>query len=220
MRLLLLSLGLLGLLANVSVAQQTQVLFDGSSLDAWRGYDSQEVPDSWKIEDGALTRSGSGGDIMTKETYGDFELALEWKISPGGNSGIIYRAREGDPAAYYSGPEFQILDDAAHADADKRTLAGTLYGLYARQEDCTKPAGDWNSAKIVIRNNRVEHWLNGKKVVDCEFGSDDWNERVANSKFAAWEQFGKTAKGHIALQDHGNPVWYRNITIVSFDDSQ
>ena len=208
---------LLTALVASAVADEPQrtVLFDGSSMDAWRGYASPDVPERWEIVDDSLHCSGGGGDLMTKEEYGDFDLQLEWKISDGGNSGIIYRARKGDPAAYFSGPEFQILDDAAAADnADKRHQAGALYGLYACAEDCVKPAGQWNTTRIVMHHNHLEHWLNGKKVVDCQIGSDDWNQRVAASKFAAWRQFGKSAKGHIVLQDHGNPVWYRNISVA------
>ncbi len=188
-------------------------IFDGASLNGWRSYQAIEPPKGWKVVDGCLYRAEGGGDIMTVEKYDEFDLSLEWKISPGGNSGIIYHVREGDDAAYFSGPEFQVLDDAAF-DEDKRHLSGALYGLYACEADVAKPAGDWNTARIVLHGNRVQHWLNGTKVVDCTLHSEDWNRRVAASKFSAWKQFGNTANGHIVLQDHGNPVWYRNIKIA------
>ena len=107
-----------------------------------------------------------------------------------------------------------MLDDSEYEDEkDKSTLAGSLYGLYARSKDVSKPAGEWNSTRIVLQGNHVEHWLNGEKIIECEIGSDDWNQRVKKSKFAKWTKFGTNREGHIALQDHGNPVWYRNIRV-------
>ena len=191
-------------------------LFDGQSLDAFRGYGQEEIGKGWKIEDGVLVLDGTAGsgDIVTRDTFDDFELRFEWKISPGGNSGVMYRVRLGDGAPYFSGPEFQILDDEGHHDGhDRKTSAAALYGLYAPQHKVQKPAGEWNTAKIVMKGNHVEHWLNGTRVVAAEIGSDDWNQRVNASKFKAWPQFAKTRTGHIAFQDHGNPVSYRNIRI-------
>ena len=158
---------------------------------------------------------------MTREEFDDFTLELDWKISSGGNSGIMYRVATGDTAPYYSGPEYQILDSSRHADGKSRlTSAGALYGLYPSPADCEKPAGEWNSAKIVVQGKHIEHWLNGRKIVDCEIGSDDWARRVAQSKFATWEKFGKMARGHIVLQDHGDQVWYRNIRITPLPAGQ
>lgn len=193
-------------------------LLDNNAKKHWRGYKDESWPKSWKLEDGVLQRVGDGGDIMTVDQYSDFELRLEWKISPGGNSGIIYRVSTGDKAPYVTGIECQVLDDDKHQDGKNvLTSAASLYGLYARSEQATKPVGEWNDARVVVRGNHVEHWLNGKKLVDCEIGSDDWNERLAKSKFADWPKFAKNRRGHIALQDHFDPVWYRNIRIKRLD---
>lgn len=190
-----------------------EVLFDGSSVDHWRGYSQEEIGAGWMIEDGALKcAGGSGGDIVTQKTYGDFELEFEWQISPGGNSGVMYRVRLGDGASYFSGPEYQILDDGPDGNSGD-TSAASLYGLYAPQDKTLHEPGKWNTARIVQRGNQIEHWLNGKQVVSATIGSDEWNEKVAATKFKAWPQFAAEAEGHICLQDHGNPVSFRNIRI-------
>lgn len=190
------------------------VLFDGSGTSAWRGYQSQDFPSGWQIVDGALTRVDRGGDIITRDQFGDFELELEWKVPPKGNSGIMYRVTEADSNTYRTGPEMQVLDDAGHIDGkDRLTSAGSAYGLYAASAGVVKPAGEWNQAKIVARGAHIEHWLNGQKVVEYELWSPDWEAKVKGSKFAAWSGFGRAQRGHIALQDHGDRVAYRNIRI-------
>ena len=182
--------------------------------ELWRGYKQEGWPKGWQVKQGVLSRTKGGDDIMTAAKYEDFELQLEWKISEKGNSGILYRVRKGDDAAYFSGPEYQVLDNQGHGNGtDPLTSAASLYGLYAPEKDWTKPVGEWNKTRIVVRGDHVEHWLNGKQTVDCKIGSADWKKRVEGSKFKAWEQFAKSAEGHIALQDHGNPVWYRNIRV-------
>lgn len=192
-------------------------LFDGTTLDGWRGYKKDAAPKGWVIENGTLHRKGRGGDIMTTDQYGDFELTLDWKVAPGSNSGIMYRVTEENFAAYYTGPEYQVLDDDKHPDGKKpETSSGSLYALYPGNKGITKPVGEWNATKIVLNGNHVEHWLNGEKVVDATMESDDWNKRLAKSKFAKWERYAKNSKGHIVLQDHGAPVWYRNIKIRTF----
>jgi hypothetical protein len=189
-------------------------LFDGRTSAGWRGYKRAEMPGGWQVVDGALTRVSRAGDIVTADEFGDFELALEWKVAPGGNSGIMYRVTEDADAPYETGPEMQVLDDARHPDGQSPlTSAGALYGLYPAPRGVVKPAGEWNAARIVVRGNHVEHWLNGMKTVDAEIGSDDWNRRVADSKFRQWPGFAKASRGHIALQDHGDWVAYRNIRI-------
>lgn len=189
-------------------------LFDGTSLAAWRGYRMDSVPTGWVIQDGVLARTTGGGDLITRDQYGDFELELEWKISPKGNSGIMYRVTEEAEDSYETGPEMQVLDDEGHRDGLSRlTAAGADYGLYPSPAGVVRPAGEWNSVRIVITNNHVEHWLNGTRVVEYTLGSDDWKGRVAASKFAQWPGYGQAARGHIALQDHGDPVWYRNVRI-------
>ena len=189
-------------------------LFDGKDLAGWRGYRSATPPAGWRVVDGTLVREGPGGDIITAETFANFELAIEWKITPGGNSGIMYRVTEDAQAPYETGPEMQVLDDERHADGRSRlTSAGSLYALYPAPAGVVKPAGAWNAARVVVNGNHVEHWLNGTKTVEAEIGSDDWNQRVASSKFRRWPGFGKAKRGHIALQDHGDWVAYRNIQI-------
>ena len=191
-----------------------RALFDGRTTAGWRGYRRPDMPAGWEVVDGALTRTGPGGDIITVDQFGNFELELEWMVAPGGNSGIFYRVTEVGEAGYHTGPEMQVLDDAAHADGLSRlTAAGSAYGLYPAPPGVVKPAGEWNAVRIVVRGAHVEHWLNGTKVVAYELGSPDWEAKVKASKFAQWPGYGRAPRGHIALQDHGDRVAYRNIRI-------
>jgi hypothetical protein len=195
-------------------AADWRVLFDGSSTAAWRGYKSDAMPAGWQAVDGALTRVAGAGDIVTREKFKNFELSLEWRVAPGGNSGVFYRASEDDEAIYWTAPEMQVLDDAGHRDAqDRNRAAGSLYDLYPAPAGVVKPAGEWNQARVVANGNRIEHWLNGTKVVECELGSADWERRIKASKFAPHPNFAKNAEGHIGLQDHGDQVAFRNIKI-------
>ena len=201
-------------LTPAEVKADWRLLFDGSTTKGWRAYSGDSMPSGWKVVDGTLTRVAKAGDIITADTYRNFELSVDWKIAPGGNSGIFYRAAPGSDAIYYSAPEMQVLDDAAHADGkDPLTSAGADYGLYPAPRGVVKPAGEWNSARIVVRGNHVEHWLNGKKLLEYELGSPDWTERVNQSKFKEWPEYGKAAEGYIGLQDHGDVVAFRNIKI-------
>jgi len=189
-------------------------LFDGRTTTGWRGYRMDSLPAGWQVVDGALTRTGAGGDIISTGTYTNFELTLEWKISPGGNSGIFYRASEDTDAIYWNAPEMQVLDDAKHPDGQSRlTAAGADYAVYPSPAGVVKPAGEWNAVRLVVNGNHVEHWLNGVKVVEYELGSADWTARVAASKFAPHLRYGKNTSGHIGLQDHGDWVAYKNIQI-------
>ncbi len=204
-----------------SADDNVEVLFDGTNLEHWRGYKSEEVGAGWKIVDGNLMFDGEsgGGDIVTKKEYANFELMFDWKVTEGANSGVMYRVSMGDGAPYFSGPEYQVLDDDVHRDGQNpKTSAAALYGLYVAEGKELNAVGEWNEAKIVLNGNRVEHWLNGTKVVDAELQSDDWNERVGNSKFKSWEKFGKNQSGHIAFQDHGDQVWFRNIRVRNLDE--
>jgi hypothetical protein len=191
-----------------------QVLFDGSGTSAWRGFRKPDLPGGWQAVDGALTRVGGGGDIITRDQFGDFELELEWKLAAGGNSGIMYRVSETEDATYMTGPEMQVLDDAGHRDGQSRlTSAGSNYGLHAAAAGVVRPVGEWNRVRLIVRGAHVEHWLNGQKVVQYELWSPDWEALVKESKFAAWPGYGRGRRGHIALQDHGDWVAYRNIRI-------
>jgi hypothetical protein len=191
-----------------------RALFDGRSLVAWRGYRRDRVPAGWQVVDGALTRVGQAGDLITREVFGEFELELEWMVAEGGNSGIMYRVTEEAAETYQTGPEMQVLDDARHPDGGSRlTSAGAVYGLYPAPAGAVKPAGEWNAVRIVVHGSQVEHWLNGVEVAAYQLGSTDWKARVAASKFRNWPGYGRAAAGHIALQDHGDRVAYRNIRI-------
>jgi hypothetical protein len=193
-----------------------RALFDGKSADAWRGYRSDHLPAGWQVIDGALTRVARAGDIVSREQFEDFELALEWKVAPGGNSGVFYRVTEAPELewVWQSGPEAQVLDDAGHRDgARPETSAGACYGLYPAPRGVVRPAGEWNEMRILVQGSRVEHWLNGRQVVAYELGSAEWQDRVRQSKFAKLPGYGRAPRGHIALQDHGDRVAYRNIRI-------
>jgi hypothetical protein len=195
--------------------QSAIALFDGSSLAQWRGYKTEGVPNGWRIADGALTKSGSVGDLISKQEFGDFDLELEWKIGEAGNSGIFYRGTEEYDHIYWSAPEYQLLDDIKAADNKTRlTCAGAAYAVYPSPEGHLKPVGDWNLARIVARGSHVEHWLNGFKLLEYEIGSPDWTSRVKASKFNAWPHYGRAPRGRIGLQgDHDGSLAFRNIRI-------
>lgn len=192
-------------------AGEWKQLFDGKTHNGWRGYKKDKAPDSWKIVDGALHLKGKGGDIMTKDKFDFFELSLEFNTPKGGNSGVMYRVAEINGPAYFTGPEIQVIGTMNPKD---KHSTGSCYALYPPTKNVLKKHGEWNTMRVIIKpGNHVEHWVNGEKVCEYTIGSDDWNKRVAASKFAKWKQFGTIAKGHIVLQDHGNEVIYRNIKI-------
>ncbi len=189
-------------------------LVRGDSHEGWTGYAKKGWPKGWEAADGVLHLSSGGGDLMTEKEYGDFDLRFDWKISKGGNSGVLYRVSPGLEPPHYTGPEYQVLDNAGHQDGKSLlTSAGALYGLYASTADASKPAEEWNRGRIVMEGDRVRHFLNGQKLVDAQIGSDDWKARVAKSKFTLWTQFAKNPRGRIVLQDHGNEVWFRKLRI-------
>jgi len=194
---------------------QWRVLFDGKSLDAWRGFKTEAVPNGWKIVDGTLAKDSSIGDIVSKEEFGDFELELEWKIGEAGNAGIFYRGTEEYNHIYWSGPEYQLLDDIKGADNKTRlTCAGAAYAIYPSPEGHLKPVGDWNQTRIVAQGAHVEHWLNGFKLLEYELWSPDWEAKVKASKFNVYPNYGRARSGHIALQgDHAGALAFRNIRV-------
>jgi hypothetical protein len=201
--------------AEVKGAGEWRPLFDGKTTAGWRGYKTQDVPAGWAVVDGVLVKEGKSTDLVTKDQYGDFELEFDWKLAPGGNAGVFYRGTEEYDHIYWSAPEYQLLDDAAHPDGKNRlTSAGSAYALYPPPAGVVKPAGEWNSSRIVARGPHVEHWLNGKKVVEYELWSPDWEAKVKASKFKDWPNYGRAKKGYIAIQgDHEGSLSLRNVRI-------
>ena len=205
----------LPMLTAAEQADGWKLMFDGKSLAGWRGYKTEKPSGGWRVyEGGLLVRLGGGGDLMTVEQYGDFDMRFEWKITEYGNSGVIYRVGTTEPYPWHTGPEYQILDNARHPDGKNPiTSAGSNYAVNEPTKDVTKPVGEWNEGRIVAKGNRIEHWLNGVKVVDYEIGSADWNARVKASKFGKIPPYATVKSGHIALQDHESVVIYRNLKI-------
>ena len=195
-------------------------LFNGSSLDGWHSWGQQTAGSAWKAEDGVLLlnveEGYEGGDLLTDRSFDDFHLKLDWKISEGGNSGILFYVQEDSSRYDYSwqsGPEMQVLDNAGHPDGKiRKHRAGDLYDLIA-SEEAAKPVGEWNEAEIISRDGQLEFLLNGQRVLSTTLWNESWQELIANSKFNEFPGFGTYKNGKIALQDHGNKVWYRNIRI-------
>jgi len=212
---------------NTLTAQEARdgwrLLFDGRTTEGWRRYGGDDVPETWTVENGELALQASsgnmdGGDIITTEEFTDFELAFDFKVGPVGNSGVFYRVREHEGKGLWQvAPEYQVLDDPAYPATDDwsppthRTAEN--YDLHAAEQRSVLPTGEWNTGRIVARGNHVEHWLNGVMTVAYELYTDDWEARVEASKFAPEEYYARAASGAIGLQDHGTPVWYRNVKI-------
>ncbi len=183
--------------------------------DAWRGYRMDSLPTGWEfsLSPAVLTRR-AGSDIITRQQFNNFELELEWRVAPRGNSGIFFWAHEGTDRIYENATEMQVLDNSGHPDGRSAlTSAGANFGLYATQQSAAKPAGEWNAVRLVARGNRVEHWLNGVKVAEYELGSSEWLAKVGASKFSQWPSYGRARRGHIGLQDHGDVVSFRAMRI-------
>ena len=196
-----------------------QDLLAGGAARHWREYRQETLPAGWQYDaaTNTLTRR-SGKDIITREQYGDFELELEWQVGPKGNSGIFYRATESTDVIYENATEMQVLDNAGHRDgASPLTSAGANYALYAPVRDVSRPAGEWNRVRIVAVGPHVEHWLNDVKILEYEAWTPEWTAKVKASKFDQWPPYGLARRGHIGLQDHGDPVWYRDIKIRVLD---
>jgi len=221
---------LFGVLTIPSMGQNTltdkekkdgwKLLFDGATTKGWKTFNSDSAVTAWKVADGALMLDSSAkkgrGDLITDRAYENYELTVEWKISPCGNSGIIFNVVEDKKyrATYLTGPEMQVLDNTCHPDAKIiKHRAGDLYDLITSSKETVKPAGEWNMAKLISNHGKMEFWLNGTKAVSFTMHTPEWDKMVAASKFKTMADFGKATKGHIALQDHGDQVWYRNIKI-------
>ena len=199
------------------------LLFDGrDAATHWRGFRKDELPEQWVTQDGELVFTGKGGgDIITREQYDDFDLHLEWMVQPKGNSGIFFNVAEDAGATWATGPEMQILDNARHADgASPFTSAGANYALHAPPFDPSLPAGRWNHARIRVDGDHVQYWLNGVKTAAYNLQSPEWTALVKDSKFVNMPRYGTESKGHIALQDHGDRVAFRNIRIKRLNEGQ
>jgi hypothetical protein len=196
-------------------AEGWKLLFDGKTTTGWHAYQKKDTPAGWTIVNGELTRTGEGGDLLTNDQYADFELSIDWKIAPKGNSGIFYRGLETEERIYYTAPEYQVLDNDGHPDAKNGPdrFAGANYDLIAPSKNVCHPAGQWNTTRILVRGAHVEHWLNGEKVVEYELWTPEWKTLVANNKFKQWPTYGMAKAGHIGLQDHGDTVAFKNIKL-------
>ncbi|MEI9955410.1 MAG: DUF1080 domain-containing protein [Ferruginibacter sp.] len=196
-------------------------LFDGKTTKGWHSYGKASSTGRWKVINGALTidttKKGEGGDLCTAEEYDNFDLKLEWKIAPKGNSGIIFYVHEDAvkyPESYETGMEMQVLDNDGHPDGKfPKHRAGDLYDLISCSKETVKPVGEWNTAEIKSKDGKLSLYLNGTNVVNTNLWDDNWRSMVAGSKFKSMTGFGTFKKGRIALQDHGNVVSYRNIKI-------
>jgi hypothetical protein len=186
-----------------------------SDLSNWRGYDSTALPRGWSSADGVIAKTRPVNDLVSKDEFGNFELAFDWKLAKGGNSGVFYHGTTKYDHIYWSGPEYQLLDDANAPDGKEAlTSAAAAYAVYAPVRGVTKPADEWNAARIVVNGAHVEHWLNGRKVVDYELWSPDWKAKVAASKFMDYPDYGMAKRGHIGIQgDHDGSLAIRNIRI-------
>ena len=213
-------------LSNKEKNNGWQLLFDGQTTKGWHTYGKQSAGKAWKAEDGALHldaeakknfTTNEGGDLVTDEEFDNFDLRIEWKISPKGNSGIIFYVKEDTvkyKEPYFTGPEMQVLDNTGHPDAQiYKHKAGDLYDLIPSSKEAQKPVGEWNQVEIISNNGKLDFYLNGEHTVSTMMWDDNWRKMVAGSKFKAWPDFGTFKKGKIDLQDHGDDVWYRNIKI-------
>lgn len=195
------------------------LLFDGKEAK-FRGFKKDKLPSKWKVVDGTLTvsKEGDGGDIVTLEQYANFEFACDWRATEGANSGIMYRCDEHHDYPWQTGPEMQVLDNQRHQDGKSPlTSAGSLYAVKAIDKDVIRPAGEWNHAKVVCKGSRIEHWMNGFKVVDMDLNSEEFKKAKAASKWKDAADYATLSSGFIALQDHGDEVAFRNIKVRRLD---
>jgi hypothetical protein len=191
-------------------------LFDGKTLAGWTDQSGKPPSAGWQVEDGALHRKGlRAGSLISERQFDNFELRFEWKINKGGNSGLKYRTFPVPSKGYY-GCEYQILDDDNHPNGKKATTrCGALYDLYAPDEGqkVLRAVGEYNASRVVAQGTRIEHWLNGQKILEIDTASSEWKDRIAKSKFRTFPEFAAARPGPILLQDHNNEIWFRNIEI-------
>lgn len=224
-----------------SVSDDEITLFDGKTFTGWRGYNRQDVPTAWTIEDGCIKINGSGmgeagakdgGDLIFDQKFGNFELTFDWKVDKGSNSGVFYMAQEvPDKPIYYSAPEYQILDNDNHPDArlgvDGNRCSASLYDMIPAKPQNSKTFGEWNTGKILVYKGTVVHFQNGQQVLEYHLWTPEWKEMLDKCKFSkennpvAYDLLincgGDAKAGYIGLQDHGDNVWYRNIKVKKLD---
>jgi hypothetical protein len=236
---LLLIFNALGIfLSSVTIAQPNtltqqeqadgwQLLFNGKDATGWRGYKMQTMPQGWSVSDGCLVTSSTGGnelsgDIITTAQYEDFDLSLEWAISPGGNSGIFFHVLEGNySATYETGPEYQLIDDVGYpGKLEEWQQAGANYAMHnaRKSRKMLKPVGEFNASQIRVKNGHVTHWLNGEIILEYDLWTKDWYELAQGGKWRDYPAYGLARKGYVGLQDHGSPVKFRNIKIKDLTD--
>jgi hypothetical protein len=193
------------------------LLFDGKTTNGWRPYHNQPAK-GWEIVSGQLHckegKLDSRADLITTAQYDNFELTFDWKINKGFNSGVIYRSEEGDGASYETGPEYQLIDDEGYPEKlQDWQKSGSDYAMHPPSVIAAKPTGEYNHTKILVNGAHVEHWLNGKKVVDFDLWTPEWNALKEKGKWKDAKKYGMIKKGHIALQDHGGGIWFKNIKL-------
>lgn len=193
------------------------LLFDGTTMNGWRSYKNKEA-EGWDVKNGELYCKAEGvtkrADLITVNKYENYELQIDWKVSPQKNSGIIYMVTEENGASFESGPEYQVIDDTGYsAKLQDKQLSGANYDMHAPSAKVAKPAGEFNHTRIVINKGHVEHWLNGTKVVDYQLWTPEWEQLKATSKWKDVKTYGMSKSGHIALQDHGGGIAFKNIKL-------
>lgn len=202
--------------------EQWESLFDGKALDQWRDFQGESVSEkSWAIEDECIVSLSEPGDIVTREKYTDFDLRFEWKVTDAANSGVFFRVSEDESWLHHSGLEYQVLDNVGQAGRPSSEQAGACYGVFGPDEDVTNPASQWNTGRIVVDGDQVEHYVNGQSVLSYQIGSDEYQAKVASGPLKDHDGLAKQASGHIALQNyHGHKVYFRNIRILRLDDNE
>ena len=210
------------LLVSAQAEDPWRDLFDGKTFDGWRDHQAKGVSEkSWKIEDGCMVSQSVPGNIVSEEKFGDFELRFEWKVTKAANGGIFYRLAESAKVLHHSGLEYQVLDNVGQSGRPGNEQAGACYGLYAASKDVTNPVGEWNSGRIIVKGDKVEHWVNGVRVLSYEIGSEDWEKRVQAGPLRTHPELAKAERGHLALQNyHGHRVFFKSLQIKTLGEEK